>query len=429
MIPAIEKLSSEEIARFQNEKLQETLVYLSQKSPYYKNLFSKENIDVSEIKTISDLQKIPTTSKDALQKYNDDFFCVPMHEIVDYATTSGTLGDPVTFGLTDKDLDRLAYNEAISFACAGIQKGDVVQLMTTLDRRFMAGLAYFLGLRKLGAGVIRVGAGIPELQWDSILKYKPKYLIAVPSFLLKLIEYAEQKGIDYNASSVKGVICIGETLRNQDFSSSLLAEKVTNKWNINLHSTYASTEMSTAFTECEFFHGGHQHPELIITEILDDNDLPVKEGESGELTITTLGVEAMPLLRFKTGDIVKIHTKICACGRNTPRVGPVLGRKQQMIKYKGTTLYPPVMHDLLASFDEIQQHVIEITTNSFGTDEIIIKVAITNTSKEFLDSIKDHFRAKLRVAPNVEVVSLDVINKIVFTPMSRKPIRFIDLRK
>jgi len=405
------------------------LVYLSQKSPYYKNLFSKENIDVSEIKTISDLQKIPTTSKDVLQKYNDDFFCVPMHEIVDYATTSGTLGDPVTFGLTDKDLDRLAYNEAISFACAGIQKGDVVQLMTTLDRRFMAGLAYFLGLRKLGAGVIRVGAGIPELQWDSILKYKPKYLIAVPSFLLKLIEYAEQKGIDYNASSVKGVICIGETLRNQDFSSSLLAEKVTNKWNINLHSTYASTEMSTAFTECEFFHGGHQHPELIITEILDDNDLPVIDGGSGELTITTLGVEAIPLLRFKTGDIVKIHTETCACGRNTPRVGPVLGRKQQMIKYKGTTLYPPVMHDLLASFDEIQQHVIEITTNSFGTDEIVLKVATTNTSKEFLDSIKDHFRAKLRVAPNVEVVSLDVINKIVFTPMSRKPIRFIDLRK
>ena len=429
MIPAIEKLSSEEIARFQNEKLQETLVYLSQKSPYYKNLFSKENIDVSEIKTISDLQKIPTTSKDALQKYNDDFFCVPMHEIVDYATTSGTLGDPVTFGLTDKDLDRLAYNEAISFACAGIQKGDVVQLMTTLDRRFMAGLAYFLGLRKLGAGVIRVGAGIPELQWDSILKYKPKYLIAVPSFLLKLIEYAEQKGIDYNASSVKGVICIGETLRNQDFSSSLLAEKVTNKWNINLHSTYASTEMSTAFTECEFFHGGHQHPELIITEILDDNDLPVIDGGSGELTITTLGVEAIPLLRFKTGDIVKIHTETCACGRNTPRVGPVLGRKQQMIKYKGTTLYPPVMHDLLASFDEIQQHVIEITTNSFGTDEIVLKVATTNTSKEFLDSIKDHFRAKLRVAPNVEVVSLDVINKNVFTPMSRKPIRYIDLRK
>jgi len=293
----------------------------------------------------------------------------------------------------------------------------------------MAGLAYFLGLRKLGVGVIRVGAGIPELQWDSILKYKPKYLIAVPSFLLKLIEYAESKGIDYNASSVKSVICIGETLRNQDFTSSLLAEKVTSKWNVNLYSTYASTEMSTAFTECEFFQGGHQHPELIITEVLDEFDKPVKEGESGELTITTLGVEAMPLLRFKTGDIVKLHREKCKCGRNTPRVGPVLGRKQQMIKYKGTTLYPPVMHDLLTSFEEIQQHIIQISTNSFGTDEIIIKIATLNTSKELLDNIKDHFRAKLRVAPNVEVLPLVEINKIVFTPMSRKPITFIDLRK
>ena len=89
---------------------------------------------------------MPVTTKEDLQKYNDDFLCVPANKIIDYATTSGTLGDPVTFGLTDKDLDRLAYNEAISFDCAGIKEGDIVQLMTTIDRRFMAGLAYFLGL-------------------------------------------------------------------------------------------------------------------------------------------------------------------------------------------------------------------------------------------------------------------------------------------
>ena len=160
---------------------------------------------------------MPVTTKEDLQKHNDDFLCVPANKIIDYATTSGTLGDPVTFGLTDGDLDRLAYNEAISFDCAGIKEGDIVQLMTTIDRRFMAGLAYFLGLRKMQVGVIRVGAGIPELQWDSILKYKPTYLITVPSFLLKMIEYAENHNIDLNNSSVKGAICIGESLRNQDF--------------------------------------------------------------------------------------------------------------------------------------------------------------------------------------------------------------------
>jgi phenylacetate-CoA ligase len=428
MIPAIEKTSLQEIKQFQEMKLKETLVYLSENSPYYKALFAKENIDLASIKTIADLQKIPVTTKTELQEHNDDFFCVPMQKIIDFATTSGTLGSPVTFGLTDKDLDRLAYNEAISFACAGIQEGDVVQLMTTLDRRFMAGLAYFLGLRKLGAGVIRVGAGIPELQWDSILKYKPKYLIAVPSFLLKMIEYAENNNIDYNASSVKGVICIGESLRNQDFSPSILTEKITAKWDINLFSTYASTEMSTAFTECEQFQGGHHHPELIITEVLDENNNPVAEGESGELTITTLGVEGIPLLRFKTGDVVKLHSESCSCGRNTLRVGPVVGRKQHMIKYKGTTLYPPAMHDLLTYFEGVQSHVIEISTNNLGTDEILIKIASKAPTEELLNHIKDHFRAKLRVTPKVEFVAQDILNKIIFAPMSRKPITFIDKR-
>ena len=429
MIPHIEKQTTAEIKAFQELKLQEVLQYVSANSVYYQNLFQEHNIDISKINTLEDLQQIPTTTKEDLQRNNDDFLCVPTHEIIDFATTSGTLGDPVTFGLTDNDLDRLAYNEAISFDCAGIKEGDIVQLMTTMDRRFMAGLAYFLGLRKMKVGVIRVGAGIPELQWDSILKYKPTYLITVPSFLLKLIEYADSHGIDYNNLGIKGAICIGESLRNQDFSNSILADKIASKWNIKLFSTYASTEMSTAFTECEHGVGGHHHPELIIVEVLDDENKPVKEGESGELTITTIGVEAMPLIRFKTGDIVKLHTNPCMCGRNTLRVGPVVGRKQQMIKYKGTTLYPPAMNDVLNDFGAIDNYLIQIYTNDLGTDEIVIKIAVNSPTEEFLTEVKDHFRAKLRVTPKIEFVSKEILNPIVFNPMNRKPNRFVDLRK
>lgn len=428
MIPAIETASKKEIKQLQEEKLRELLVYLNAHSAYYQQLFRKENVDLDAIQTLEDLRLLPVTSKTHLQEDNDAFLCVPTQEIIDYATTSGTLGNPVTFGLTDNDLDRLAYNEAISFACAGIQKGDVVQLMTTLDRRFMAGIAYFLGLRKLGAGVIRVGAGIPELQWDSILKYKPKYLVAVPSFLLKLIKYAEDHQIDYNHSGVEGVICIGESLRNQDFTPSTLSDKITEKWNIKLFSTYASTEMSTAFTECGCFQGGHLHPELIIAEVLDENNEPVQAGEPGELTITTLGVEAMPLLRFKTGDIVSLHDEACGCGRNTSRVGPVIGRKQHMIKYKGTTVYPPAMHDLLTSFEEINGHVIEISSDELGMDQILIRIVSANQSEAFMDQVKDHFRAKLRVTPKIEWIEPEALNKIVFPPMSRKPILLVDNR-
>ena len=172
--PFIEKSSTQEIKAFQEEKLQQLLAYLEGNSPFYQRLFKEKNINIGEIRTLEDLQKIPVTTKNDLQQHNHDFFCITPDKIVDYSTTSGTLGDPVTFGLSDGDLERLAYNEAISFACAGIQKGDVVQMITTIDKRFMAGLAYFLGLRKMGASVVRMGPGIPELQWDSIFRYKPK---------------------------------------------------------------------------------------------------------------------------------------------------------------------------------------------------------------------------------------------------------------
>jgi len=428
MIPKIELKSKLEIKEFQEKKLQELMVYLAQNSTYYKNLFLQHEIDFTSIKTLKDLTKLPVTTKDNLQKNNTDFICVDTSKIIDYVTTSGTTGKPVFFGLTDKDLDRLAYNEAISFACSKVTKNDTIQLMTTMDRRFMAGLAYFLGARKLGASIIRVGAGIPELQWDSILKFKPTYLIAVPSFLLKLIEYAEKNKIDLNKCSVKGVVCIGEPLKNQDFSHNVLSKKIKEKWDIELYSTYASTEMSTAFAECEFQQGGHHHPELIIAEILDENDNPVKEGIEGELTVTTLGVEAMPLLRFKTGDIVKGHFDPCKCGRNTLRLGPVVGRKKQMIKYKGTTIYPPAMHNLLNDFSEIENYIIEIDNNEIGTDKITIKIGAKETSIDLLEKLKDHFRAKLRVSPQIEFVPIKEIKALIFPKMGRKPMLFIDKR-
>ena len=429
MIPKIEQQDPKKIQQFQEEKLQELLQYLSTHSPYYQRIFKEYHIDIKAIKTLKDLQKLPTTTKNDLQCYNDDFLCVPKTAIIDYASTSGTLGRPVTFGLTDKDLDRLAYNEAISLSCAGIQKGDVVQLMTTIDRRFMAGLAYFLGIRKLGASIVRVGAGIPELQWDSIHSYQPKWLIAVPSFLLKLIEFAEKSGIDYRKSSVKGVICIGETLRKQDFSPNLLTQKIMEKWpELALYSTYASTEMSTTFTECEYMHGGHHHPELIITEVLDDEGKVLPEGSLGELTITTLGIEGMPLLRFRTGDMVTLHQEPCSCGRNTLRVSPVVGRKQQMIKYKGTTLYPPVLMDLLTEFAQVENYIIEISNNEILTDEILIKIGTSTPSDALREEIINHFRAKMRVVPKIEFHPVETIEQQLYPKGSRKPVKFIDHR-
>ena len=428
MIPEIETKSLQEIKSFQEAKLKDTLRYLSEYSPFYQRLFEEHSITVSDIKTLEDLTKIPTTNKDDLQRYNDDFICVPKQKIIDYSTTSGTLGQPVTFALTDKDLDRLAYNEAISFACAGVKSEDIIQLMTTMDRRFMAGLAYFLGARQLGAGIIRVGAGVPELQWDSILKFKPNYLIAVPSFLVKLIEHAKTHEFDLNASGIKGVICIGEPIRNQDFSLNTLGRTIKKDWAIDLFSTYASTEMSTAFTECKAEQGGHHHPELIIVEVLNEEHQPVMPGDIGELTITTLGVEGMPLLRFQTGDMVQAHDTSCACGRNTLRLSPVVGRKQQMIKYKGTTLYPPAIINILSEFKSIEVFIIEISNTNLDTDDILIKIASDEPSEQLLQQLQELFSSKLRVRPTIEFHDKKDLYKLQQRGDCRKSVLVIDHR-
>jgi len=428
-IPEIEKASKQEIKKFQERLLKENLLYLKNYSGFYSELFEKNKIDIAKINTIEDLRHIPVTTKDDIQKRNNDFICVDKNKILDYITTSGTLGDPVTFAMTDKDLTRLAYNEYISFVCADGSSNDVYQLMTTIDRRFMAGMAYFLGLRKLGAGIIRVGNGIPELQWDSIKRFSPTTLIAVPSFILKIIEYAESNGIDYRNSSLKKAVCIGEPLRNTDFSLNLLGSRIKEKWDLKLYSTYASTEMSTAFTDCSEGIGGHHHPELIITEFLNENNEPVREGEEGELTITTLGIEGTPLLRFKTGDICNYHSELCKCGRNTIRLGPIVGRKNQMIKYKGTTLYPPAIYDVLDNIPGIENYVVEVSTNKIGTDEILIRIGLIVPDINFEKKIKDNFRAKLRVTPEIVCLPISDIDKIQSPDINRKPKKFIDNRK
>ena len=247
-IPAIEKAAPHEIQAYQTGMLQQLVAQVLKHSLFYQEHFRKHQISQNSILQLSDLEKIPPVTKTDLQRRNTDFYCVPRSAIIDYSNTSGTEGEAVTVPLTERDLERLAYNEALSLACAGGSQDELYQLTTTVDRRFMAGLAYVQGARKLGAGMVRVGPGVAELQWKTILELKPTALIAVPSFLLKLIEYAENNQIDHRKSSIQKAICIGEPIRKDDFSLNALGQRIRDKWAIDLFSTYASTEMATAFT-------------------------------------------------------------------------------------------------------------------------------------------------------------------------------------
>ncbi|MGY3212720.1 phenylacetate--CoA ligase family protein [Mucilaginibacter sp. HD30] len=422
------QLTADTIKLQQEQKLQQLLVYINERSPFYRELFNNNCIDISTIKTLEDLTKLPTTDKEDLQKRNDDFLCVSKHQIIEYASTSGTLGSPVTISLTDNDLSRLTWNEYNSFVCADGSSDDIYQLMLTLDRQFMAGIAYYSGLRKLGAGIIRLGPGVPALQWETIQRLKPTAIVAVPSFILKLIQFAKDNHIDLNNTSVKKAICIGENIRNSDYSLNILGKKITDSWDIQLFSTYASTEMQTAFTECGQGRGGHLQPELLIAELLDENNQPVPPHTPGEVTITTLGVEGMPLLRYKTGDICMYDESPCSCGRTSMRLSSIIGRKKQMIKFKGTTLYPPAMFDLLNEMEEVLDYVVEVYSNDIGMDEVLLYLLPMDDSKACDNRIRAYLQARLRVSPHVNYIGVEQMQKMQFPESVRKPVKFIDRR-
>lgn len=409
-----------------NEKLlKQQLEYVAANSRFYKELFENNGINISDIRSYENFRQIPITSKEDFQHFNKEFISVPEKEIIDYVTTSGTLGYPVSFALNDADLDRLAENERRSFEMIGVKKSSVVQITTTLDRRFMAGMAYFLGLRKLGAGIIRTGSGLPGLQWESIERFKPEFLVAVPSFLLKMIDFAILNGIDYKNSSVKVAVCIGEPLRSPDCMLNSLGQRIKELWDIELFSTYASTEMGTAFTECELHNGNHSLPELIFSEVLNDNQEPVSDGEIGELVVTPLQAQTMPLIRYATGDMVKFYGQNCKCGRESLRISTPVGRKKQMIKLKGTTLYPQQIINLLTAFQSLRIFVIEARLNKTQTDEILIRIPQGFTE---VKELQEHLQAGLKVKVALEQTSIGEIEKLKFPKESRKPKLFHDFR-
>lgn len=256
-------------------------------------------------------------------------------------------------------------------------------------------------------------------------------LLYCGSFLLKLASYATSHGISLQNCGLRRAVCIGESLRTPapQFELSALGKRIHAIWpELELFSTYASTEMQTSFTECEYHQGCHLPPQMCIVEFLDEHHNPVADGKPGEVTVTTLGVQGMPLLRFKTDDVCCHYSQPCQCCRNTIRLSCVLGRKAQMIKYKGTTLYPAALYNILDGLHDIKNYIIEVYTNELGTDSITVRVGASRNDPAFLKEIKDMFRSKVRVAPDIIFESPKTIREKQMPSLSRKPVIFNDKR-
>lgn len=424
----IEFQSVGKIEEFNNRLLREHVQYCHKRSPYYRRQFEKSRIKAEYIKTKEDLQLLPLTSKEDLEQYAEDFLCVPEQEIIDMCQTSGTTGKPVILSQTSSDLERLGYNEKISFCAVGMTENDRVMITCALGRCFMAGLAYFEGVRQIGATAVRAGSGNPGILAQVVVLYRPSIIVCVPSQALLMAEAIRQSGKDPARLGVRMLICIGEPIRTVNLEYSQLGEKLKKIWRCDIIGTYASTEIATSFTDCCQGRGGHFHPELIAVEVVDENGREVPPGQPGEVIATPLQVTGMPLLRYCTGDVATYFTEPCPCGRKTYRLSPIIGRKQQKMKIRGTTVFPNAIFSVLQGIPEIKNYYIEVHGEYELSETVRVVVGMDDSARLPADSIAEKIRGYIRVKPEVVVdTSTNVATKII-QEGKRKATTFFDYR-
>ena len=395
----------------------ETFHYAREHSPFYREQFRG-------ITSLPPLHEVRPVDKQVLSARNLDFLCLPRERVVEIVTTSGTTGQPLLWMLSEADLRRLACNERLSFQCAGLAARDTVLVAVAMDRCFMAGLAYCLGLRELGCAVIRTGPASPVLVLEMIERLQPAAIVAVPSFLHVITAKAQDTGFELKNSSIKKIIGIGEPLRNRDLSLNPSGRALAESWGAQLYSTYGVTELANSLCECEAGAGGHLHSEQLCLEVLGDDDRPVADGEVGELVATTWGVEAMPLIRYRTGDCAALFGAPCSCGRTTPRLGPILGRKNQKLKFKGVSVFPSSLQAVLEQTQGVKTFVIIARAQNELCDSI--EVLVEGTAS--LTELRQALQGRSKIVPQIRRASREEIEALQMPLRARKRRLFVDLR-
>ncbi len=416
------------IAEAQSRLLIETVRYAYERSPYYKRRFDGLGLSPLALNGVQDLELLPLTDRKDFQENNWEFLAIPRYDIAEVVSTTGTSGEPAFIAMTSNDLLRLAVNEERSFRSAGVVKGDLFHLAVTCDNLFIAGMAYYVGLSRLGASVVRIGPQNITRHLDLAVRLKPVGMVAVPSFMVHMARRIKENGITVDDIGLRKIVLIGDSIRDADFRINALGSLIENAFGEICWSTYGITEAQLSFFECGMHHGLHGHPDFILAEIVDDNGNVLPDGEVGELVLTTLQVEGMPLLRYRTGDVTFKLAGLCSCGRNSVRIGPILGRKCQRLKYKGVTLYPKTIENALLGINGIVNYQIEACTGDDQTDTIILRVGVHSNSNGTKAQLHDALLAKARVIPHIAIERPEEVEKRLFEDGSRKALIFKDRR-
>jgi phenylacetate-CoA ligase len=410
--PQVEMMPINELARVQEKRLRAIVQHVYRNFRLYRNKMKESNVKPVDVTRVSDLVKMPFTTKSDLAKvYPYGYLSqrVKAHAVL---LTSGTTGKPTSILLSKRDSELAIEMCCRGFYSLGVRETDVVQVILPTVLEWL----YQSAFMKLGALSIPIGVGNTERQIMILNDFRTTVIVATPSYLLYMADVAEAAGFDSRSTDLRIAALAGERLAPS------LRDKLEEKWGITAYSFYGGMELGTAFFNCREREGHHAHADHVIVEVVDPNTGEVMEdGEEGELVFTTLTRRAMPLIRYRTRDITSLIRDKCNCGRTHPRIGPIMGRVDDMVKIKGSSVFPSQVEDAIMGMPEIENYQVVVTKRG-NLDALILKVVAKRYSEDLIQRIKNRVKASTNVTPEIEFIKPELLRQ------EWKTKHFVDLR-
>lgn len=393
----IETMDRADLERLQLVKLKKLVDYCYNRVPFYKKRLDEVGITADKITALSDIQYIPYTTKDDIRDtYPFGLFAVDKKDIVRIHASSGTTGNPTVVGYTKNDLKMWTDCVSRIVVAAGATADDIVQIAFGYGM-FTGALGLHYGLENIGATVVPTSTGNTEKQLKFMKDFGTTALVSTPSYALYIAEVARDLGIDCRDLGIRLGLFGSEGCSNE------MRAKVEEAWNLFATDNYGMSELCGPGVsgECHYRCGLHFAEDHFLPEVIDSATGSVKaRGDEGELVVTTLSKEGIPLLRYRTKDITRLHYEKCECGRTHVRMDKPLGRADDMLKIKGVNVFPTQIESVLVSIPEVgpQYQIVLGTKNYMDTFEINIEVSDASllTSFTALENLQQKVRHKLQ---------------------------------
>ncbi|MBP2143810.1 phenylacetate-CoA ligase [Methanococcus voltae] len=425
----VEKLDREGIKKIQISKLKETVKRAYENVPLYKEKFDKIGLKPEDIQTLDDLKKIPFTEKDDFrQNYPFRMFAVPKKEIVRIHASSGTTGKPTVVGYTRKDMNTWTDLVARMITQAGVTDEDTVQIAFGYGL-FTGGFGLHYGMERVGASVIPMSSGNTKKQIMIMKDFGTTVLVSTPSYALHMAEVAEEMGID-----PKKDLNIKFGLFGGEGCSEDARREIEKKWGLLATENYGMSELigPGVAGECVYQCGMHIAEDHFIPEIINPETGEVlPEGETGELVVTSLSKEALPVLRYRTKDITSLTSETCKCGRKSVRMSKIKGRTDDMMVIRGVNVFPSQIETVLSDVKEIGPHYEIIVTTKGHLDQISINVELSDSnlleSYGCLEKLSKSIEHKLKTVLGLGI-KVNLVNPKTLERFEGKAKRIKDLR-